>query len=150
MKSALLATSAAVALVLGFGLTASVAAQQAAGPGPVPLQQPAGAPQDARAAVVTPDGSQQRSAPVQREQVTLRDGATVTVLRPVMARGEQASGQEEDVVAAERAGRPAWQVAAGGRLWAIDPATNELRTCAVHQTSTVGLKVLRCVDTSWK
>ena len=149
MKSALLATSAAVALVLGFGLTASVAAQQAAGPGPAPLQQPAGAPEDARAST-TPDGSQQRSAPVQREQVTLRDGATVTVLRPVMARGEQASGQEEDVVVAERARPPAWQVAAGGRLWAIDPATNELRTCAVHQTSTVGLKVLRCVDTSWR
>ncbi len=43
MKSALLGTSAAVALVLGFGLTASAAAQQAAGPGPAPVEQPAGA-----------------------------------------------------------------------------------------------------------
>jgi hypothetical protein len=149
MKSALLGTAAAVALVLGCGLTASVDAQQAAGSAPAPVEQPAGAPQDARASI-TPDGSQQRSAPAQREQVTLRDGATVTVLRPVIARGEQASGQGEEVVVTERARPPAWQVAAGGRLWAIDPATNELRTCKVHQTSTVGLKVLRCVDTSWK
>ena len=149
MKSALLGTAAAVALVLGCGLTASVDAQQAAGSAPAPVEQPAGAPQDARASI-TPDGSQQRSAPAQREQVTLRDGATVTVLRPAMARGEQASGQGEEVVVTERTRPPAWQVAAGGRLWAIDPATNELRTCKVHQTSTVGLKVLRCVDTSWK
>ena len=147
MKSALLGTAAAVALVLGCGLTASVDAQQAAGAAPAPVEQPAGAPQDARASI-TPDGRHQQS--VQREQVTLRDGATVTVLRPAMARGEQASGQEEDAVAAERARPPAWQVAAGGRLWAIDPATHELRTCAIHKTSTVGLKVLRCVDTSWK
>ena len=149
MKSALLGTFGAVALVLGFGLTASVAAQQAAGPGPAPVEQPAGAPQDALASI-TPDGRDQQSAPVQREQVRLRDGATVTVLRPVVARGEQASGQEEEAVVAERARPSALQVAAGGRLWAIDPATNELRTCAIHKTSTVGLKVLRCVETSWK
>jgi hypothetical protein len=149
MKSALLGTAAAVALALGCGLTASVAAQQAAGPGPAPVEQPAGAPQDARASIA-PDGSQHRSARMAREQVRLADGATVTVLRPVMARGEQASGQEEEAVVAEGERPPAWQVAGGGRLWAIDPATNELRTCKVHQTSTVGLKVLRCVETSWK
>jgi hypothetical protein len=149
MKSALCATSAAVALMLGCGLAASAAAQQAPRPGPAPVEQPAGAPQDARAGVA-PDGSQQRSAPVAREQVELPDGATVTVLRPVAASAEQASGQEQEAVAAERASTPAWQVAAGAHLWAIDPATNELRTCKVHQTSTVGLKVLRCVGTSWQ
>ena len=104
MKSALLGTAAAVALVLGCGLTASVDAQQAAGSAPAPVEQPAGAPQDARASI-TPDGSQQRSAPASAEQLRLRDGATVTVLRPVMARREQASGQEEAVSGAGAAPR---------------------------------------------
>ena len=146
MKSAQLGTSAAVALVLGFGLTARLAAEEPADPVPAPVEEPAAAPQDVR---VSPDAGPERSATVVREQVHLRDGATVTVLRPVVARGEPASGQEDEAVV-ERARPPAWQVAAGGRLWAIDPATNELRTCAIHKTSTVGLKVLRCVETSWK
>ena len=63
MKSALLGTSATVALVLGFGLTASAVAQQAPGPEPAPVEQPASAPQDARASV-PPDGKEQQSAPV--------------------------------------------------------------------------------------
>jgi hypothetical protein len=148
MKSAQLGTSAAVALVLGFGLMARLAAEEPAGPVPAPVEEPAAAPQDVRASV-TSDAGPERSATVAREQVHLRDGGTVTVLRPVVARVEPASGQEEEGVV-ERATPPAWQVAAGGRLWAIDPATNELRTCAIHQTSTVGVKVLRCVETSWK
>lgn len=147
MKSALLGTSTAVAIVLGFGLVAWVDAEEAAAPGAAPVGQSAGAPQDARATVVTPDGSQQRAATVAREQVRLRDGATVTVLRPVVAAGERkAPGQEEEV---QRETPATWQIAAGGRLWLIDPATKDLRTCAVHQTSTVGLKVLRCLKASW-
>jgi hypothetical protein len=148
MKSAQLGTSAAVAFVFGFGLTAWLAAEEPADPVPAPVEEPPAAPQDMRASVA-PDAGPERSATVAREQVHLRDGATVTVLRPVVGRGEPASGQEEAAVV-ERAKPPAWQVAAGGRLWAIDSATNKLRTCAIHQTSTVGVKVLRCVQTSWK
>jgi hypothetical protein len=148
MKRAQLGTSAAVAFVLGFGLTARLVAEEPAGPVPAPVEEPAAAPQDVRARV-TPDAGPERSATVAREQVHLRDGATVTVLRPVVGRGEPTSGQEEEAVV-ERAKPSAWQVAAGGRLWAIDPSTDELRTCAIHQTSTVGIKVLRCVQTSWK
>jgi hypothetical protein len=36
-----------------------------------------------------------------------------------------------------------WQVAAGRRLWLIDPATGDLRTCAVRNTSTAGVKEIR-------
>jgi hypothetical protein len=148
MKRAQLWTSAALAFVLGSGLTARLAAEEPAGPVMAPVEEPAAARHDVRASV-TLDAGPERSATVAREQVHLRDGATVTVLRPVVQRGEPASGQEEAAVV-ERAKPSAWQVAAGGRLWAIDPATNELRTCAIHQTSTVGVKVLRCVQTSWK
>lgn len=42
-----------------------------------------------------------------------------------------------------------WQVAAGRRLWLVDPATEELRTCAVRNTSTVGVKELRCLSGSF-
>ena len=73
------------------------------------------------------------------------DGETVTVLRPVAAGGEKASGQEEDV---QRERPPTWQVAAGRRLWLIDPATGDLRTCAVRNTSTVGVEAIRCLSVS--
>jgi hypothetical protein len=41
-----------------------------------------------------------------------------------------------------------WQVAAGRRLWLIDTATGDLRTCAVRQTSTVGVETIRCLSVS--
>jgi hypothetical protein len=141
MKIALLRTSAAVAIVFSFGLTASVDAEEPAGPGQAPVEQPAGAPQDVR----TPEGRHLQSATVERQQVSVGDGETVTVLRPVPAGGEKASGQEEDV---QRERPPTWQVAAGRRLWLIDPATGDLRTCAVRQTSTVGVEGIRCLSVS--
>ena len=145
MKIALLWTSAAVAIVFSFGLTAKVDAEESAGPGQAPVEQPAGAPQGVRATVVTPEGRHQQSATVVRQEVVVGDGATVTVLRPVAAGGEKASGQEEDV---QRERPLTWQVAAGRRLWLIDPATGDLRTCAVRNTSTVGVEAIRCLSVS--
>ena len=145
MKIALLRTAAAVAIVCSFGLTALVDAQQPAGPGQAPVEQPAGAPQEVRATVVTPEGRQQQSATVERQQVPVDDGETVTVLRPVAAGGEKASGQEEDL---QRERPLTWHVAAGRRLWLIDPATGDLRTCAVRNTSTVGVEAIRCLSAS--
>jgi hypothetical protein len=37
-----------------------------------------------------------------------------------------------------------WQVAAGRRLWLVDPASKDLRTCAVRDTSTVGVREIQC------
>jgi hypothetical protein len=145
MKIALLRTSAAVAIVFSFGLTALVDAEEPAGPRQAPVEQPAGAPQDVRATAVTPEGRHQQSATVERQQVPVGDGDTVTVLRPVAAGGEKASGQEEDV---QREKPITWQVAAGRRLWLIDPATGDLRTCAVRNTSTVGVEEIRCLSVS--
>ena len=145
MKIALFWTSAAVAIVFSFGLTAKVDAEEPAGPRQAPVEQPAGAPQDGRATVVTPEGRHQQSATVERQQVPVGDGEWVTVLRPVAARGGKASGQEEDV----QPERPlTWQVAAGRRLWLIDPATGNLLTCAVRNTSTVGVEAIRCLAVS--
>jgi hypothetical protein len=145
MKIALLRTSAAVAIVFSFGLTALVDAEEPAGPGQAPVEQPAGALQEVRVTVVTPEGRHQQSATVERQQVPVGDGETVTVLRPVAAGGEKASGQEEDV---QREKPITWQVAAGRRLWLIDPATGDLRTCAVRNTSTVGVEEIRCLSVS--
>ena len=39
-----------------------------------------------------------------------------------------------------------WQVAAGERLWLVDPATQDLRTCAVRDTTQVGVKEIRCLS----
>jgi hypothetical protein len=151
MKIALHWTSA-VAIVFSFGLTAMVDAEEPAGPRQAPVEQPAGAPQDGRATVVTPEGRHQQSATVERQQVSIGDGESVTVLRPVAARGGKASGQEgkasgqEEDVQPER--RLTWQVAAGRRLWLIDPATGDLVTCAVRNTSTVGVEAIRCLAVS--
>ena len=97
MKIALLRTSTAVAIVFIFGLTAMVDAQEPAGQRQAPVEQPAGAPQDVRATIVTPDGRHQQSATVERQKVPVGGGETVTVLRPVAAGGERASDQEEKV-----------------------------------------------------
>jgi hypothetical protein len=145
MKIALLRTAAAVAVGFSLGLTALVDAEEPAGPGPAPARPPAGAPQEVRATVVTPEGRDRQSATVERQQVPLRDGETVTVLRPVAAGGENASGQEQDVQGETPL---TWQIAAGRRLWLIDPATGELRTCAVRNTSTVGVEAIRCLSAS--
>jgi hypothetical protein len=143
MKIALLRNSAAVAIVFSFGLTALVDAEEPASPGQAPIDQPAGAPQDGQATAVTPEGRHTQSVTVERQQVRGGDGETVTILRPVAAGGEKASGQAEDV---QLETPLTWQVAAGGRLWLIDPATGDLRTCAVRQTSTVGVKEIRCLS----
>ena len=145
MKMAMLRTSAAVAIVFSFGLTALVDAEEPTAPGPAPVEPSAGAPQDVRATVVTPEGRHQQSATVERQQVPVGDGETVTVLRPVVAGGEKASGREEDV----QWERPlTWQIAGGRRLWLIHPATGDLRTCAVRNTSTVGVEAIRCLSVS--
>ncbi|HEU4475527.1 MAG TPA: hypothetical protein VFR71_02365 [Methyloceanibacter sp.] len=145
MTITFLGTSAAVAIVFSFGLTALVDAEEPAGPRQAPVEQPAGAPQDVRATIVTPEGRHQQSVSVEREQVPVGDGETVTVLRPVVAGGERASGQEENV---QRERPLTWLVAAGRRLWLIDPATGDLRTCAVRNTSTVGVEEIRCLSVS--
>ena len=145
MKIALLRTSAAVAILCSFGVTVLVDAQDPAGPGQAPVERPAGAPQDVRATLVTPEGRDVQSATVERQQVPVGDDETVTVLRPVAAGGEKASGQEEDV---QRETPLTWQVAAGRRLWLVDPATGDLRTCAVRNTSTVGVEEIRCFSVS--
>jgi hypothetical protein len=145
MKIAGLRAFAVVAVGFGCGVTAPLDAQEPAGPGEVAVERPAVAPQDLQASVVTSGGRHEQSATMERQQVRLRDGATVTVLRPVAAAGEQAPGQEEDV---RRETPLTWQVAAGRRLWLIDPATGDLRTCAVRQTSTVGVEAIRCLFVS--
>ena len=38
-----------------------------------------------------------------------------------------------------------WQVAAGRRLWQIDPVNGDLRTCAVVDTTDVGVQEIRCL-----
>jgi hypothetical protein len=145
MKRAFLRTSATVAIVLGSGLTALVDAEEPARPEQAPVEQATGAPQDVRATVVTPQGRHQQSATVERQQLLAGDGETVTVLRPVAAGAKRASGQEDDV---QRETPFTRQVAAGRRLWLIDPATGDLRTCAVRQTSTVGVQEIRCLFVS--
>ena len=61
-------------------------------------------------------------------------------VRPLILRGS-ASAREPGVA---RPSAVHWQMAAGRRLWLVDPATKELRTCALRDTSTVDVEEVRC------
>jgi hypothetical protein len=39
-----------------------------------------------------------------------------------------------------------WQIVAGRRLWLVDPVTEDLRTCAVRDTTQVGVREIRCLS----
>jgi hypothetical protein len=41
-----------------------------------------------------------------------------------------------------------WQIAAGRRLWLIDPVNQEVRACAVSNTPDVGVQEIDCVSQS--
>jgi hypothetical protein len=43
---------------------------------------------------------------------------------------------------------PQWQIAAGRRLWLIDPVNQEVRACAVFRTPDVGVREIDCVSQS--
>ena len=43
---------------------------------------------------------------------------------------------------------PQWQIAAGRRLWLIDPVNQEVRACAVFNTTDVGVQDIDCVSQS--
>ena len=47
-----------------------------------------------------------------------------------------------------QAGAPQWQIAAGRRLWLIDPVNQEVRACAVFNTTDVGVQDIGCVSQS--
>jgi hypothetical protein len=145
MRIALSRTFAAVAITFSFGLTALVHGEAPSAAKQASVAQRAGAPRDVRATGITPDDRHQQGATVKRQQVRVGDGGTVTVLRPVVAARAPDSDPEDD---APRQGPVTWQVAAGWRLWLIDPAAKKLQTCAVRNTSTVGVEEIRCLSLS--
>jgi hypothetical protein len=65
--------------------------------------------------------------------------------RPVILRGSAMSRKPARAVrpSAER-----WQVAAGRRLWLIDPVNEEVRACAVFNTPDIGVQDIDCVSQS--
>jgi hypothetical protein len=61
---------------------------------------------------------------------------------PTIVRGTSAAPRPA-TAAGEQEG-PRWQIVAGERLWLIDRATAEVRSCSERDTSTVGLREIRC------
>jgi hypothetical protein len=61
--------------------------------------------------------------------------------RPVILHGSAVAPQAAPAVtpAGQR-----YQVAAGQRLWFFDPETQDIRSCINQQTSTVGVRIVRC------
>ena len=61
---------------------------------------------------------------------------------PEILRGRQTTPAEPVVADQE----PRWQVVAGKRLWLVDQAKGEVRSCINQDTSTVGVRVIRCTS----
>ncbi|MGH6905298.1 MAG: hypothetical protein ACREIR_21470 [Geminicoccaceae bacterium] len=68
-------------------------------------------------------------------------GDVATGERPVILRGSAVAPQAAPAVipSGQR-----YQVAAGQRLWFFDPVTRDIRSCINRQTSTVGVRIVRC------
>jgi hypothetical protein len=62
---------------------------------------------------------------------------------PVILRGSAVGPQPAPEV---RPGAERWQIVAGRRLWLVDPVTEDLRTCAVRDTTQVGVREIRCLS----
>jgi hypothetical protein len=62
---------------------------------------------------------------------------------PLILRGSAGSRKPASAARPSAAG---WQVAAGRRLWLVDPASQDLRTCVVRNTSTVDVEEIRCMS----
>jgi hypothetical protein len=72
--------------------------------------------------------------------VTFGDTAT-NGEAPVILRGSAVAPQA--ALAVTPSGQR-YQVAAGRRLWFFDPVTKDIRSCINQQTSTVGVRIVRC------
>jgi hypothetical protein len=68
-------------------------------------------------------------------------GAPESPDAPVVLRGSAVGPGSAPAVAADT---PSYQMAAGRRLWFFDPQTLQIRSCINQQTSTVGLRIVRC------
>jgi hypothetical protein len=63
---------------------------------------------------------------------------------PGIVRGTPAQRAEMPEAPA-RDGAP-WQIVAGKRLWLVERATGEVRACTDRDTSTVGVREIRCTS----
>jgi hypothetical protein len=61
--------------------------------------------------------------------------------RPVVLRGSAVAPKAGPAVVPSEA---RYQIAAGRRLWFFDPETRDIRSCINQQTSTVGVRIVRC------
>jgi hypothetical protein len=63
---------------------------------------------------------------------------------PAIVRGAPAQRVERPAAPA-RDGAP-WEIVAGKRLWLVERATGEVRACTDRDTSTVGVREIRCTS----
>ncbi|HZA66748.1 MAG TPA: hypothetical protein VE592_07345 [Geminicoccaceae bacterium] len=60
---------------------------------------------------------------------------------PVVLRGSAVGPKAAPAMTPDGQG---YQIAAGRRLWFFDPVTLRIRSCINQQTSTVGVRIVRC------
>jgi hypothetical protein len=63
---------------------------------------------------------------------------------PLILRGSAVGPKSSKSALAATSGGQGYQVAAGQRLWFFDPQTLQIRSCINQQTSTVGVRIVRC------
>jgi hypothetical protein len=72
-------------------------------------------------------------------------GAATNADRPVILRGSAVAPR---AAAADAQASPSYEVAAGRRLWFFDPETLKIHSCINQQTTTVGVRRVRCYSGS--
>jgi hypothetical protein len=65
--------------------------------------------------------------------------------RPASA-GHRPTAEPAAVPAAPTRDRERWQILAGERLWLVERASGEVRACTDRDTSTVGVREIRCTS----
>jgi hypothetical protein len=93
------------------------------------------------AAAVIQAGTPQAAAETPGSRMLTFGDAPPTADKPVFLRGS-AVGPKSAPAAAPSSQR--YEVAAGQRLWFFDPETQDIRSCINQQTSTVGVRIVRC------
>jgi hypothetical protein len=67
--------------------------------------------------------------------------APANVDQPVILRGSAVGPKRAPAVVPDG---QRYEIAGGRRLWFFDPETQDIRSCINQQTSTVGLRIVRC------
>jgi hypothetical protein len=92
-------------------------------------------------AATLPGASRAQEAETATPRVLTFGSESARAGQPVVLRGSAIAPRKAPATAEAASG---YQIVAGQRLWLYDPETKDVRSCINQQTSTVGVRIVRC------